>query len=412
MVRDRFGWDDVFSMAEQLYTEVQLSAAPATDLRPARRGNITDLGRGLVFAAPTLMFAGATIALRSSLSWWMLPLSLTCGWAFSQVVAYVGFSRNDRGDSNASPVLWALLAATAVCICLGLVGDALLGGKFYGVLFAASGCTFMAASAELVVHHEELLIAFTLLPGATGSIIYITHFPVSLPRTLVLVLAATSVIGAMVLAMRHLPSRWWAVPALNIKDAPMAARYFTLGIFSGLLVAIFIVLEPARSGTRTWPAVAAYPMVLSLGAMEWQLHSLRAGGRNALLESSSIKEFTRAARWQLVRATLSYFLVLAVLTVLVSALAYTRELHPPATLIIAGTALAVAFFLALVVAACGRIDLVLRAWLPGLAIYAGLGHCGPARPIELVPSRSRGWHFAWPHWSRWSSWQARPPESS
>ena len=45
VVRDRLGWKDVFTLAEQLYTEVQLRAAPASDLRPVRMGNISDLGR-------------------------------------------------------------------------------------------------------------------------------------------------------------------------------------------------------------------------------------------------------------------------------------------------------------------------------------------------------------------------------
>src|SRR5271169_1617578 len=70
-------------------------------------------------------------------------------------------------------------------------------------------------------------------------------------------------------------------------------------MFSGLLVSIFIVLEPAQSGARGWPAVAAYPMVLSLGVMEWQLQSLRAGARNALVASGSLADFARASRGKL-----------------------------------------------------------------------------------------------------------------
>jgi hypothetical protein len=373
VVRDRLGWKDVFTLAEQLYTEIQLRPAPASDLRPARMGNISDLGRGLVFAAPTLMFAGATVALRSWLSWWMLPLSLACGWAFSQVVAYVGFSRNDRPEPSGSPVLWALLAAPAVCVTLGFAGDAILGGKFYGVLFAAAGCAFMAAAAELIVHREEFLIAVTLLPGAVGSVIFITRVPFALPTTVALALVAASVVATIAVALRHLPARWWRVPPLDRGNAPMTARYFCLGIFSGLLVSIFVVLEPARSGAHGWPGVSAYPLVLSLGVMEWQLHSLRAGARDALVASHTLGDFTRASRGKLARAALYYFAVLAVLTGLVQGLAYSHGVQTNWALLVAGTALAVAFFLALVVGACGRIDLVLRAWLPGLVIYGAWG---------------------------------------
>ncbi len=107
----------------------------------------------------------------------------------------------------------------------------------------------------------------------------------------------------------------------------MTARYFGLGIFSRLLVSIFIVLEPAQSGARGWPAVAACPMVLWLGVMEWQLHSLRAGARNALVGSGSLGAFARASRRKLALATFSYFAVLAVLTGLVQGLAYSHGVH-------------------------------------------------------------------------------------
>ena len=386
VVKDRFGWENVFSLAHQLYTEVELSAEPVSDPRPVRPGNITDLGRGLVFATPTLMFAGAAIALRSWLSWWTLPLSLTCGWAFSQVVAYVGFSGKARSEPPGSLVVWGLIVAPLFCAGVGFAAVALLGGRFSGALFAGAGCAFMTAAAELVVHGEEALIAVMLLPGAIGSLVFITHVPFSLPVPVAVALAALSVVGTVVIASRHIPKHWWQAPVVATGDAPAATRYFGLGLCSGVLVAIFIVLEPARGGTHSWPGLAAYPMVLSLGVMEWQLRSLRAGARRLLLATLTLVDFAKAARKQLVRATLMYLSVLAALTVLIEALADSRGVPLPVLLVVAGTSLALAFFMALVVASCGRVDLVLRAWVPGLAAYVVWGllarTTGPAWPIQ------------------------------
>ena len=239
----------------------------------------------------------------------------------------VGFSWNDRPEPTGLPVLWALFAAPALYVFFGLAFVAILSRKFYGVLFAAAGCAFMAAAADRDCSNR------------TSSF-------------------ARSMVGC---------------PSPGPGDALMVARYFGLGIFSGLLVSIFIVLEPAQSGAHGWPAVAAYPLVLSLGVMEWQLHSLRAGARNALVASGSLGDFARASRRKLAVATLSYFAVLAVLTGWVQGLAYSHGVHTNWALLVAGTALALAFFLALVVGACGRIDVVLRAWLPGLVIYGAWG---------------------------------------
>ena len=156
-------------------------------------------------------------------------------------------------------------------------------------------------------------------------------------------------IATAVIALRHYRARWCLVPPVA-RGAPMTARYFGLGIFSRLLVSIFIVLEPAQSGARGWPAVAACPMVLWLGVMEWQLHSLRAGARNALVGSGSLGAFAGASRRKLALATFSYFAVLAVLTGLVQGLAYSHGVHTNWALLVAGT-----FFSIFPRSCCGRL---------------------------------------------------------
>jgi hypothetical protein len=55
------------------------------------------------------------------------------------------------------------------------------------------------------------------------------------------------------------------------------------------------------------------------------------------------------------------------MTAAVQALAHFRGVPVPVPLLVAGTCLAVAFFFALVVSSCGRMELVLRAWLTGVA---------------------------------------------
>ncbi|MGA3221289.1 MAG: hypothetical protein ABSE77_19805, partial [Acidimicrobiales bacterium] len=99
VVKKRFGYNDVFGLAQHLYRTSDFRAAPATDRRKTRPGGLADLGRGIVFATPTLMFAGSAIALRSWLSWWTVPLALMCGWAFGQFVSYGGFSRRAAGEA-------------------------------------------------------------------------------------------------------------------------------------------------------------------------------------------------------------------------------------------------------------------------------------------------------------------------
>jgi hypothetical protein len=386
VVKNRFGHNDVFGLAHQLYRSVQFRPAPATNVRERRPGGVVDLGRGIVFATPTLMFAGGAIALRSWLSWWTLPLALICGWAFGQLVSYSGFSRQSRGEPPDATVVWALLVALASCACLGLAGDAVLGGRYTGALFAAAACAFMTAAAELVVHAEERLIALMLVPGAIGSLVFITHEPFVLPTFAAVALAGASVVGTVAAAVRHLPRRWWRLPVAGGADIPTAVRYFVHGVCCGLFVALFMVLEPARSRPSTWPAAAAYPMILSLGVMEWQLRSLRAGARVILLRCYTLAGFAQAARRRLARSTCCYLAALLGFTGLVQALAYARGVSVPVPLLVAGACLAAAFFLALVVSSCGRVELVLWAWAAGLVTFGAwelltqVFHAGLALP--------------------------------
>jgi hypothetical protein len=368
VVRKRFSHNDVFGLAQQLYTMAQFEPAPAAKRRTVRPGGPVDLGRGIIFAAPTLMFTGAALALRSSLSWWTVPLALICGWAFSQAVSYIGFSRDAWGEPPGAAVVWALLAALTSTAALGLAGDSVLGGKYTGVLFAAASCAFMTAAAELVVHGEERMIGALLLPGAIGSLVFITRVPFALPVAAAVALSAASVVATLFASLRHLPSRWWRQPLLTAADPSTVARYFATGLCCGFFVGLFIVLEPAKSGSHSWPAAAAYPMILSLGAMEWQLRSLRAGASGASFEANGVREFKKGVRKRLARSAFLYLVVLAVMTAAVQALAHFRGVLVPTPLLAAGTCLAVAFFFALVVSSCGRMELVLRAWLAGLAI--------------------------------------------
>ncbi len=383
VVRKRFGHRDVFSLAGELYGGVDVRPVPAKDLRTRRPGGLVDLGRGVIYATPTLMFAGAAVALHSWLSWWTVPLALICGWAFSQFVAYIGFSRQGTNEAPGAVLVWALLAAFVSCAAIGLVAEAMLGGRYSGVLFAAAACAFMTAGAELVVHAEERVIGMMLIPGAVGSLVFITREPFPMPMTVAVGLAGASVVGTLVAALRRAPARWWRVPALTAADFPTAAHYFASGCCCGLFVALLMVLEPSKGGLPSWPAAAAYPMILSLGVMEWQVRSLRASGRRAVLSSHSLAQFANAIKMKLARATFCYVAVLGVLTILVEALAYTRGVVVPAPLMIAASCLAIAFFLALVVVSCGRVDLVLRAWLTGIAIY--LGWLVTARVISSAP---------------------------
>jgi hypothetical protein len=373
VVHERFGGGDTFGLADQLYSSVEFRGAPATEFRVIRHRGMPALSHGLVLAMPTLIFAAAVIAFHSELSWWAASLPLICGWALSQFVAYRGSSRQAVAGTAGAAVIWGLLGAVLACVCLGLVGQAVLGGTYSGIAFAAAACAFATAAAALVLHAHERLIALMFVPGALAWLIFATGEPFSLPSAVVIAVLVGSVGGTVLAALRHVLAVRWRLPAFTRSDAPAAARFFANGCCCGLFLAILVVLQPSGTWLRHWPGVAAYPMMLSLGFMEWQVRSLRAGARRGLSTVYSLSGLANVVQKKLVRATLSYIGALLLLTVAVRALASARHVPVPTSLLVAGTCLSVAFFLALVVTSYGRVDMVLQAWLAGLAVFGTLG---------------------------------------
>ncbi len=373
VVRERFGHKDVFGLAEHFYHAVPFRPASVTGQLKPRPGGLPDLRRGIIFATPTLMLAGAAIAFHSWLPTWTIPLALVCGWGFSQSVADVGLAREASGAPPGTTVVWAMLAALSCCALLGLACQALLGGSYFGILFAAAASAFMSAAAELVVKSKERLIGLLLVPGAVGALAFITREPFSLPVWVAVALAAASVTGTVLAALWRVPDRWWQEPPVARMEFPTAMYYLANGCCYGAFVTLFIVLEPEKRGPFSWPGAAAYPLVLSLGVMEWQLRSLRARLRDASQDSFSFAHFAKTVRRKLARSSLSCLAVVALLTAGLQVLAEARGVALPASLLAAASCLALAFFLALVIASCGRRDLVLRAWLVGLGAYGALG---------------------------------------
>lgn len=368
VVRSTFGYADVFSFAEHLYKSVGYEPAPATEEHRPRPGSLVDLGRGAVFAAPMLVFAGVSLALRDALSWWAMPLSLLVGFAVSQATGYVSYARLGRAEAPGPPGGWGILFGLAASTVASIVAASLWGGGVTSALFAVGMCSFMTAASWLVVARMERLFALWLLPGVAGSAIFVSGFPFSLPPLGAEAFAGGTVAGTLLTAAWRLPRGWWRVAPVSRREARRAGLYFFHGLASGALIVAFGVLQQGR-GDADWTAVATYPLVLSLGAMEWQLRTLHARTHRAMQRHHDLFHFARAARVELARSLCLYMAVFGALAGSVWAIEQLRHVELPTGLWVVGAGLGVTFFLAWAVAGWGRVDLVVASWGGGVLGY-------------------------------------------
>ena len=384
VVRSSFGYADVFGFAEHLYKTVGYGPAPATEEHRPRPGGFVDLGRGGVFAAPMLVFAGVSLAVRDALSWWAVPLSLLVGFALSQATGYVSYTRLGRSEAPGPPGGWGILFGLAASAVASIVAASVWGGGVTSVLFAIGMCTFMTAASWLVVAGMELLYALWLLPAVAGSAIFISGFPFSLPPLGAEAFVGGTVTGTLLTAAWRLPRGWWRVAPVLRHEARPAGLYFVHGLASGALIVAFGVLQQRRRDPD-WTAVATYPLVLSLGAMEWQLRTLQARTHRAMERHHDLVQFARAARRELARSLCLYMAAFGALAGSVWAVEDLRHVKLPAGLWVVGAGLGVTFFLAWTVAGWGRVDLVVASWgggVLGFAAWEGLSSAAPlARAI-------------------------------
>ena len=281
VVKAKFGHQDVFSFTEELYNSAGYRPAPSSDERRPRPGGLVDLAHGAVFAAPVLVFAGAGVASRDWLSWWAVPLSLVLGFSFSQGMGYVSYARLGRSEVPGPPAAWGILSALGASAAASAGAASLWGGGIASTLFTVGMCVFMTAASWLVIANREGLFILWLLPGATGSAVYLSGFPFPLSSVEVEVIVGGSVAVTVVTARWRLPRQWRRNAPLSRQEASPAALYFLHGLASGALIAAFGLIQQERPD-KQWAAVATYPLVLSLGAMEWQLRTLQARTRRAM----------------------------------------------------------------------------------------------------------------------------------
>jgi hypothetical protein len=255
-------------------------------------------------------------------------------------------------------------------VAVGSVALWLLGGSETSVTVAMGITLYIAASGILVFQSSELLLALCMVPASVGSLLALgfTHVDVS-HRT-----AAWSVVVTVALAVlvanRHLGSRGWRRPALGRADRTRAAMFFMYGTGCGLLLSVYVALAGQVDGSGDALLIAVWPLLLTLGLMEWQLRSFRSRAGAALGSSHDLYGFGRRVTAALRRSVVFYVGALVILSAVAVVVGHFRHATSVPLLVAAVGTLGVAFFLALLVAASGRIDIVVGCWAATFVVLA------------------------------------------
>lgn len=311
-IRRRYGHDDSFALAEDLYARVE-RRFPRTGDPPPGPGGPALLGcllRGLLFTLPGLgpVLAAPVLAGGGTVHAPLLAAALA-GWAWNQALAHRAYTWLGLGDRPAAAR--ALLRGAPVGVVLGTAAAAAAApGHGPALPFAAGQSLYLAAATVLLVLGRERLLLPALLPLVGGALYAVSH---PMPAWAHLVLPLASVAAATGLAAVAVAGLLrTAGPGGRSRTGSRRAAlsglggsvpYGLFGLGSGVLV-LHVALEAPPF---------AVALTLGMGPAEWLLHRFRAAGLAGLRASTSPRAFRISVAVALLRSLAGYLGILPAL---------------------------------------------------------------------------------------------------
>jgi hypothetical protein len=385
-VKARFGFPDVFGLAEHMYWVVlRRPAEPEEQPDPWQASRMRPALHSLLYALPGICFPAAVGLLVGRGVKPTLVVSLLVAWSVGQGLAYLGYSRLGRttDTDQARRLLRIGLAAGLAVVAAALATTALIVHPSSSALvFGAGEGMYMLGAGTVMVLGAEQWLLVALAPGVLYSATFLAlGRPPGLAHLAWFMLAATPVLALALAAILTQP----AGPPSGRMFEPaewlgaLLAAAFGL-VAAGLLSFPVVAGANGRGGPDAGALLAALPLSLSMGAAEWSLLRYRRHTGRLLRATDSIRLFQARARLALLAAVLFYVAAAAALTAAtVTVAAATGLVHPrPAYLpqLVAYLTLGAAMFLALALQAFGVRVFPLAACAVALALEIALHDLG------------------------------------
>ncbi|WP_460443920.1 hypothetical protein, partial [Amycolatopsis cihanbeyliensis] len=240
---------------------------------------------------------------------------------------------------------------------VGATGLAVLGGHGVGVVaFAVAQVAFQLATGVLVFRGLEHRVAVLMVPACVAGLIHLASGragALTVPTLLVAGVSVLSLVFTAALATRRAgPSPGFAGMARTVLPAMCYA----------VVCATLLLFTAARYVTAGWDlAIAAAPLVLAMGTLEWRSHRFDEQVAGLLRRARSAAEFGREVWRVLLREVTVCLLALGGLgLLLLGGLAAAGLLTSRGALLVdAHILLGSAFFAGFVLANRGRAGILL-----------------------------------------------------
>jgi hypothetical protein len=269
-----YGYPDVFNLAEEVYRRTgagRSGVAPIPRITRSLRSGLHDIAHGLLYMLPAAIFPALLTAVGPRSLVLGLVLAGGLGWVWAGCASWLAYRLLGRGHPAAAGRMlrWWSLAGLPAAAAVGFGVTGLTGAGRGLVALAVGQMAYQMAANTLMFYHREYRLLVVMGPAVAVGLAYL-YYGAALLEVAVAVSVA-SVALAYALAMRQtvrprgdreagvasgLRGEWWQFPSVLLYTALTAAF-------------LLHAQAPYMSG-RLDIVVAALPLVVGMGVVEWR----------------------------------------------------------------------------------------------------------------------------------------------
>ncbi len=390
VAHERYGFADVFELADALYRRVPLRLTPDDGVEPPETGRASwESARGLLFLVAGLMYPAA---FAFGVPWPItlgLVAGLVVGWAASNGVSYLAFRRAGSGREAASKAVYRQAIVGAVA-ALALAVAAVTWGLAVPLSFVLPGAllvAFQLSASALLFTASEPALAVAMAPGVIVNVLYLVTRGGLVGPSAAAAATALSVLLTLSAALASLGRRAATRDvddSFTSRDLLGAVATSSLGGLTAILLTVDTLTLVHRAQLELANAFGAsvLPLVLTTGVMEPLLRRQRNEMHALLAASHTRRSFAKSA-WRCFSRSLSQYVLLiaAVSAAALPGILYALHGERQVVLLLAAQlVLGVAIFVSFAIVSGGGVVAVLAAaatavglhladvagWLPGV----------------------------------------------
>ena len=343
---DRYGRADVFALAREVFERLPRASVET----PADSGRTTWLHavRGPLYLAPTTVFPAVAAVLGGPAAVRAMVVATAVSWVWGSGTSAVAHQLLGHGAGATAGRTLRLLGAAGVVVTVAAAIPVL---GWSAALFVLALASLQLAIGVLLFHRKEIVLAAAVVPAGAGGVLHLASGAVEV----VLVLGGATVLLAV-------GGAWYS--GRGGKDPggtrmPAARTLLSAAVPSVVYAAVCAALLLHTNARYVLDALdlalAAAPLVLGMGVVEWRAHRFFELASDELHRCALPRDF-RAAIWRGLLKELGVCLVAlgSAALVLLLALRWTGVLTSSGALLIDGhVLLGGAFFLGFVLVRTG-----------------------------------------------------------